>query len=253
MTKVRFIALYSYKEKFMKTLKVTFREDQAYEKAHQYFIQTSGITGEKAKHAKMLKEAMKTRESGVDGINIRAEVSCCSSEYFKDHKIVIDGHELECAAFEQIDDEKVRGIYFYVITSGECRSSDENIMKLLYADIWGTAYVDAGRDLLKDYLEKDMERRFVAGEACPMVLSDSFGPGFYGMKMSAAKDIYQIFESDTVGIDLRESGVMVPLKSCIGLHLAVEEGAFMPGEECRDCIGNAQGCSYCRIKNNRAI
>lgn len=235
----------------MEKLTVNFTEEQAYDAAFHYFVQTSGLTGKKEKHERMMKDAMAVRRNGVNGIDIKAEILYCQSDVYGNGKIRTPDMELTCPVFDHIDDDKVKGVYFYIITSGECYANEENIMELLYADIWGTSYVDAGRDLLQRYLEEDLKHRLAAEDKYG--LSVSFGPGFYGMDMDAARGIYNLFENKPIGVDLREAGIMVPLKSCIGLYMAVEKGVWMPGKECRDCIGNVQGCNFCRIKNNRAV
>ena len=59
-----------------------------------------------------------------------------------------------------------------MLTAGECYfSSEENIMDFLYADIWGTNYVDAGVQLMTERIREDLEKVFPDRK---MYLSDEF-------------------------------------------------------------------------------
>ena len=128
-------------------------EQTAYPLAEKRFIQTCGFDLKTEKHQRMMKMGAKVREDGVAGINIQALVSFYEPEVFSDGVIHVNGQDITCNYFEQIPAECVEGVYFYMLSAGECYfSSEENIMDFLYADIWGTNYVDAGIEVLTDGL-----------------------------------------------------------------------------------------------------
>ncbi|MBR5315501.1 MAG: hypothetical protein IKU44_01815, partial [Firmicutes bacterium] len=133
----------------MRNQKVSIRESAAYPFARERFIQTCGFNLETAKHQRMMKMGEKVREDGVDGIQIDALVSFYGKEVFHGDTIKVEDMELSCNYFSQIPKDAVEGIYFYMLTVGECLfTTEENIMDFLYADIWGTNYVDAGIHVL---------------------------------------------------------------------------------------------------------
>lgn len=119
-------------------------EQDVFEEAKQRFIKTCGFDLQKNKHQKMMKMGEKVREDGIDGIEIRAMLSFCDKSILTDEGLKVAGETLAFPYLERIPRDAVCGVYFYGLTVGECYfSSEENIMDFLYADIWGTNYVDA--------------------------------------------------------------------------------------------------------------
>lgn len=234
----------------MNKQKVTFSEQEAYGAARQYFIQNCGIQFNNDKHHRMYKEGLEVRECGFHGIHINAIISKFGPEVFHDHGIHIGDRDISCEAFSQIPDDNVTSVYLYMITGGECVCSKEDtIMRQLFADIWGTSYVDSGRDMLEGVIKRDAEQDVLSSSQQTGYLSPSYGPGFYGMEMPENKKIAEILESDRIGVEVRDSGIMVPLKSCSGIYLVVKDPAGLPLKACQTCRGNAKGCEQCRMRS----
>ena len=118
-------------------------------------------------------------------------------------KITIEDVELTCNYFEQIPAECVEGVYFYMLTAGECYfSSEENIMDFLYADIWGTNYVDAGIEVMtEEYIKADMAERFGEKE---VYLSEEFGPGYFGMPVIETKKFFKIMDGGLINVKVKD-------------------------------------------------
>ena len=233
----------------MKNRKVSIAEQAAYPFAEERFIQTCGFNLETEKHQRMMKMGAKVREEGLDGINVNGIVSFYGPECFVDDKIAIDGIELTCNYFAQIPQKAVKGVYLYMLTAGECHfSSEENIMDFLYADIWGTNYVDAGVHVLtEEFIKKDMVSRF-DGDA---YLSEQFGPGYFGMPVIETKKFFQVMDADTIGVWVKDSGLMIPQKSCAGLYLVYDRDDIKAELSCMKCYGNAKGCQFCAVRNTK--
>ena len=123
-------------------------------------------------------------------------------------------------------------------TSGEYYLDGEPIMNQLFADLWGSSFTEAGRRLLLSRLE---------GEGA---LSEEFGPGFYGMESIQMKEVGKILDTGRIGVEVRESGILVPIKSCGGISFRVGEGYLRLSSECADCRGNRSGCSQCSVRIN---
>lgn len=226
-----------------------FDEQEVYPLAEERFIKTCGFNLDTEKHKRMFLMGQNVRESGKKGINIRAVLSFYDGSCYKNHAIAAENRLLQCNFFYQIPDEIVRGIYFYMLTVGECLfSSEENIMDFLYADIWGTNYVDSAMHLLRKIIEEDMEENL--GE--DVVLSEEFGPGYFGMSMGDSKVFMEILQGGRIGVTIRPSGLMIPQKSCTGLFLAIDKNYNLRYEkECARCSGNKQGCKFCRVRLER--
>jgi hypothetical protein len=82
----------------------------------------------------------------------------------------------ECNAFQRLDPSHICGVYAYIMTAGTFELDDAApILDQLYADIWGTAYVDAGLDVLRRYVEEDLKER---SEERELFVLDSLAPDF---------------------------------------------------------------------------
>ena len=230
----------------MKNQKISIAEQQAFPLAEQRFIKTCGFNLETEKHKRMMKMGLAVREKGVSGIDINALVSFYGGEAFSEGKVKAEGVEIYCNYFDQIPAEWVEGVYFYMLTVGECLfSSEEDIMDFLYADIWGTNYVDAGIEILKEKLNADLLERF-PGKT--LYLSDEFGPGYFGMPVIESKNFFRVLDADSIGVWVKDSGLMIPQKTCAGLYLVLNQPGVKAEPECMQCRGNASGCQFCAVR-----
>lgn len=119
-------------------------------------------------------------------------------------------------------------------------------MDFLYADIWGTNYVDASMSILQKKIEEDMRETFAgAGE---VYLSCEFGPGYFGMPVSDSQKIMKIIDGEQIGIRVKESGLIIPQKSCMGFFFVYNRPGITAEAECIRCRGNSKGCEFCRIR-----
>lgn len=226
--------------------KILIEEKDAFPLAEKRFIQTCGFDLQKEKHQRMMKMGFEVREKGLDGIHIRSLVSFYNQDAFSQGKVTVNGAEISCNYFEQIPDECVEGVYFYMLTAGECYfSSEENIMDFLYADIWGTNYVDAGIELMTQKIKEDMKERFTGRQ---VYLSEEFGPGYFGMPVIESKKFFRILDADAIGVWVKDSGLMIPQKTCAGLYLVLNRPDIKAEPECMRCHGNASGCQFCAVR-----
>ncbi len=227
--------------------KIKIEEAAAHSLAEKRFIQTCGFDLSRGKHQRMMKMGEKVRDEGLEGIDISAVISFFGPEYFSDGAIRVGDAVITCNYFSQIPAEALEGVYFYMLTAGECLfSSEENIMDFLYADIWGTNYVDAGIQVLTEqYIKKDMAERFAGREVC---LSEEFGPGYFGMPVIETKKFFSILDASSIGVRVKDSGLMIPQKTCVGLYLVYNRSDIKAEQSCMQCHGNAGGCQFCAIR-----
>ena len=229
---------------------VRVTEERAHEGAEKRFINTCGITpGGSKKHQRMLEQGLKARESGIDGIDIRAVVRFVDPEACDNGRITVDDAVLHCNYFARIPKEYIEGVYLYMMTVGECLfESEDKIMEFLFADIWGNSYVDAGIEALKeDFVIPDMKKRF--GDK-KVMLSEEMGPGYFGMFVGQTREFEKILDAEAIGVKVRDSGMMIPQKSCAGLFFVLNH-ELEKEPACMRCMGNPKGCEFCEINMRR--
>ena len=228
----------------MKRQVFSISEADAHVLADRLFIEASRFNLEKEKHVRMVGAARTVLEKGLSGIQIRGCFAAWSAEVYRGNEIVIGEETLKAEAFGRIHADAVKWVIPYIITSGDCLVEDENnIIDQLYAYMWGTAYVDAGRIMMEDMIRQEF-----IGEDEGIVLSPPFGPGFYGMDNRQSGNINRILGGDELGIKVVESGVMLPIKTCSGIYLVTDKSADFPTEACMVCEANRDGCNHCMIR-----
>lgn len=227
----------------------TIPEHDARSLARQRFIEISRFDQKDPKHCLLMNKGDSLREKLLAVINIRYTECFCEPSSFHEGVITIGDWKITCNFFHRIPESCIEGIYLFILTAGEIQCESENMLDSLFADTWGTSYVDAGVRLLKDRLTADMELRFPG----PGVkLTREFGPGYYGMPVSETSAFFHVLHGEELGMSLTDSGLLIPQKSCSGMLFAVNDLEFDEGPECIDCRGGSLGCQYCQIMQKKS-
>jgi hypothetical protein len=199
----------------------------------------------------MLCSGLFVRDLISDKINVRAIIASFEKEVICGKTINLNGIKFESNALEQINIHCIRKIYAYIITAGNVELQDTSVLNMFFADTWGTAYVDAGRDILKriirDYHLEDSSK-IENGVKDRIFISDSFGPGFYGMDVIEVERFFKVLDGEKIGVKVTDSGFMLPLKSTTGFYIVVDDEEQLPGADCISCFSNIKGCQFCRVK-----
>lgn len=237
--------------KFYNNRVVTISMAEADAFAMEYFMKICGFNREGEKYQRMLKQGLDIKEQIRERVEIKAVLSSFPGISISGNKADLNGVVFECNAFQRLDPAHICRIYAYVMSSGiyELEDSDP-IMDQLFADIWGTAYVDAGLELLKRFVESDV---LEFCESKEVKVLDSFGPGFFGMDVTEVGKFFQILDGDLIGVKARSNSLMLPLKSCSGFFLAVDDASSLPGADCKSCLSGFKNCAFCQavIKQNK--
>ncbi len=228
---------------------INIDKNQILEEVRKDFIKLCGFDLDRSKHQRMMERAEKVLEEGIHSIDIKVLISDYDGSCYKNNKIHINDTVLECNFFSQIPDDKVEAVYFSLITVGECWfASEEEIMNFLYADNWGTVFVDVASEKVKDIINEDIKSKYPDGSGYR--ISKTLGPGYYGMKVLDTTKIKNVIDFDRIGVKVKESGLMIPQKSCVDIYLLLNDDIEFP-VECSDCVGNQQGCRFCKINPRR--
>ena len=102
----------------------------------------------------------------------------------------------------------------------------------------------AATDVLRDWIRSYIERKHSVRHK--KYVTDSFGPGFYGMDISAVPKLVKITGAEKVGVSVDKSGNMQPAKSCFGIYLVTKKEYGERIKDCAFCVGNKGGCAVCR-------
>lgn len=211
---------------------------KCYEMALELFMEESGCSKEGRKYDRMRKDAFESFDDIRSRIDIKAIYSFYDELELDGQILTVGRHQFRCTAFEQLDPEAIEGVYFYAVAAGDYYLEDKPIMQQLYADIWGTAFTDAIRGMLMEQLRHEH------------TVSDSFGPGFYGMDVSEMKKMPDMVDFDRLGMEVKESCVILPLKSCAGILFKVNEKYRQLDSACELCYGSRKTCTLCSIRNH---
>lgn len=151
-------------------------------------------------------------------------------------------NHVNCAVLERILPEWIRGGYLYGFHAPEFRFRGEvfSVLQQYYLESIQVAVMDAARDWIQAYLTRKHSVRF------PHYVTDSFGPGYYGMEICAMPVLCACMDLNRVGMKLDDYGNLKPLKSIIGIHLVTDREVAPVIQDCSSCLGNHGGCSMCR-------
>lgn len=234
----------------MNLKKIKFEEKELRELAENYFMNAGGFDSTKSKHRRMIDRAMAVREECFFGHTINSHIKILDKCTFQSGEIVLDGGKITGNCLRNISDQNVLMMYVYIITVGHVEYEQyDSIVDQLHADMWGTAYVDAGRDMLEKYISEEVNKKFPGKLNESIYLSQGLSPGFYGIPPQSSVPIKVITKAEQLGIDVRENGVMIPIKTCSGIHMVVNDKNELPKMSCVNCIGNTKSCMLCRMRN----
>ena len=107
-----------------------------------------------------------------------------------------------------------------------------------------SAYVEAAHDLLKKRLKR------IYGNS--LYLSEPFGPGYYGIPVEGTRGLFRLLDASRLGMELNESGMMLPEKSCSGFFVLTRRPAPLPKDCCESCL-SPHSCGYCRKYEGQEI
>jgi hypothetical protein len=229
-------------------------EEEVFPLAERFFLRAAGFDLSTEKHRRMYADALAVRDKGIGGVRVEGFTAEYSPEVYDGKAVAIGGERVPATVFGRFPRETVKRVILYVITAGECScGEDEGIMSQLYAHLWGTAYVDAGRVILEGGIKERVLSRLKGEGVSGPCLSPAFSPGFYGMDNRDNRVIVELLGAGEIGVSCVSSGVMLPVKTCSGVFLVTDGSVDFPGEECLVCSGNRTSCSQCMRANRMGL
>lgn len=222
----------------MKTIDIKIDNQKLNDLAEDIFLKISGLGRENAKYAHMREDAFRVRAMVQDKLSVVAEYRFYDEPELAGNCLKVGDTDLICGAFLQLEQEMIDGVYLYVVSAGEVSLPDSGIMDQLYADFWGNAYTDALRQIMIEEIKNTAD------------ISDSFGPGFYGMDTAEMTKLESLLEFAQKGLKVK-GGMMIPQKSCAGIVFSVNDKYRKLDAACESCQGNHLNCSMCIVNRSR--
>lgn len=217
------------------------------QQAREYFLAISGFGRDTEKYQKRINQARALWDNIAESIRPKVILSRFDKEILQGAQLHIGEQTLSCTALSQLEAEYVEGIYLYILSVGDVYWNQPPTINMLYGEIWGTSYVDAAREQLQQILKEQEQARGA------VAISDSFGPGFYGMPVTEVPKFFQILEADKIGVSLLNNALMLPIKTCAGIYVSVTKEGFLPGADCLSCLSQGSGCEFCQAHNRPQI
>ncbi|MFV0363288.1 MAG: hypothetical protein ACK5LL_09420 [Suipraeoptans sp.] len=211
--------------------------EQCKKLAMAFFEQSSGIDLPGTKFQRMRKASLAVLDKIKSRIDLSGEYAYFpKSEFsFEENGLRVGDIHIKCNAFEQFNHDCIEGLYIYACSAGDYAIKNEDVLNQVYADLWGTSYAYAIRLLIKENMEKNGR------------ISESFGPGFYGMALSELKKIEELLDFERLGIQISRGTIMIPLKSCAGFYFHVDDAYQPVNIQCESCLGNQTSCNFCHV------
>lgn len=247
--------------------------------SERYFYKMCGFDRDLDGNRERVQEAKTVRDEYLDSLKLNLLISeypasvICGEEfqfpYHLDH-LVPDSEYLiiPCKVLGRLSTDIIQKVYLYAMCITEPEEAMKQIkgelLKEFYLDTWMTAFIDAGRDWIKSYLTNQLEQEILgtvrtssyssltrgkkfhrSGEKQRIFLSDSFGPGFYGMEIEMVEDFFRLLPCERIGMSLKH-GTMFPAKSNVGIYLALTEESSLPSKDCKNCRSGGKSCEFCK-------
>lgn len=228
----------------MKNIIVQLDKEEGQARAREYFMDTCGLYRRADINPKHIAESLGTFDEVYDHIDIRAVFSRYDRGSVQGDRLVCDGVDFQCRALSQVPVEDVLEVYIYLLTVGDVKPTSERVVFQVYCDMWQTVFVDVGRDLLQEHIKNTLTYETFA-------ISDTFGPGFFGMPATDTEKFFQVLAADKIGASIRPGGLMIPVKSYAGFFLVTTKEESLPSKDCENCVSSRKTCSYCKTGRQR--
>ncbi|MBQ3964121.1 MAG: hypothetical protein II682_01645 [Firmicutes bacterium] len=180
-----------------------------------------------------LRQAIGLKDEIVDCVTVRAIFNYYDDIAVEEEALVIDGKMFGSQVFKGIDPAQILGAYVFVLTAGDFSCPDKPVAEQVLLDLWGTAFATAGRKRLQAFFAEDGR------------ISETFGPGLYGIPVESMPDLVSLVDAEQIGVTVNESCFLQPVKSYGGIVFRVAEDYKPRGATCATCRGAKLSCRLC--------
>lgn len=164
----------------------------------------------------------RTRERALADITCRAVLRGYPVKRVDGSGVVLEnGTEIADAALAEALAGSVEVVAFTVSSQGfEALTSADGCSSIdaMFYNGWGVAFSAGGQRYLEDMVR---ERAHAAG----LYTGKSWSPGYEDMSMELQEPLYRLSQARSIGVELRDSGMMKPVMSVGGFIGVFEDGS----------------------------
>lgn len=204
---------------------VTLDKEPGREVAKAHFMDLCGYNRGYEVSQERIDASLEALEDIYDQIEIKALYSEYGDNSVKGTILSLDGVDMECGALALIPSEEIKKVYIYLLKVGDIEFDEDNALNEIFYDFWESAYVFAGREILRKRLQEENPDLFVSG---------SLGPGFYEMNVFHLQEYFKLLEGEKIGMKLVSRGLMSPMKSFAGFFVLTREAIDFPPKDRQD-------------------
>lgn len=207
-----------------------------------YFMKMCGFHKDLEKNKTHMKESIALRDPWKDQWSPHLILSSYSSDCIQEGSFCFGESRIDCQVLHRIPKEEILRVFVYGMCLEEMEQKKEmDFLESFYLDTWMTALIDAGRDWTGNYIRSILKQ----SDSRDVFVTDSFGPGFYGIGIEAVSDWMKIIDGEKIGLKLYH-GVLNPPKSNVGIYLALSKETALPNKDCSSCLSGRQTCEFCK-------
>lgn len=206
--------------------------------AEVYFERTCGLGKYNTKAEALRRRYYALIEETGQSIDIRALIRVLGRECVGSEFLEVSGIRFPCCMLREPELPAVTELYAVVITTGDISVPYSSMAAALYCDLWGTAYLNAASDFVRDVLK--------GGRG--VYLCEGAGPGWYDMSAALLPDFFRIINGGKIGVTVT-GNMMEPMKSvaCFYLGFEREPRADIFKRRCQHCRSESRGCDFCKF------
>lgn len=226
----------------MKEEIISIATETLYDIAFDYMSVICGFDRGTLMSEKSKKNALEIREKIFNNTTMDFLITSFGKECVEHDVFILDEQRISCEFLNNIESESIQGGYAFMFHAPMPDVSAFSVSDMYAADSWETAFVDAGRDVLRKLLLE----KYSNENNGTYYITDTLAPGLFGMKASNLCTFFKFMDSTKINLKLLDSGMMDPLKSFAGIYLILDREHIIASMDCTNCISGGKSCNYCK-------
>jgi hypothetical protein len=242
--------------------------DTLWKESEPYFFKMCGFSRDPEGCREQIEEARVLRDRWKDSIFPKAVLLPSKAAVLREQEFSFSP-QLEAI----LEEKEITQVVFYglCLEDSQTEGAGEDFLEQFYLDAWKLALLYAGQDWLRNKIleetrmdagnfdsdksrmdagnfDSDKSRMDVGdfdSEKSRIYVSDSIGPGYYGLGLESVTTFFQLLPCESIGMKLVH-GSLWPAKSAVGFYLVSKEDLSIPKKDCKNCLAAGKSCEFCK-------